>query len=428
MPSRATGARFSSDEQLLAAADEAGHVRVIHLATGAELTYFAGGRGTGTKVDFSPDGQLLVSSDSRHHVRLWPVPKWMPTILRGHRDGAHHITYSHDGALLLSDSLDKTLRIWTDDGTSRPLTGHADVVYGSAFLRNGMVASASWDGTVRFWDLRRNRAKTRTEHSAALWAFATSPDRRLVATGGEDRDIRVWSEHGEPLSRLRGHTATIYDLTFVDSRRLLSASEDGTVRLWSADGNTPPRVLASHQNGAWTVAAASDGTLASGGGDGLVRLYMPGGATQTILTQHRGRVAKVIFSPDSRALVSIGTDDTLMLCDRQGTCETQRAFRTGFRTAAFSSDGRYLAAGTNDGTLILRKLDTDQVAFVTAHAHWVLALRFSPNGKELVTAGMDGEIKRWRINDLEPLLVPRGSKELHSWLHRTGTRGSPAVP
>jgi WD40 repeat protein len=428
MPSRATGARFSADEQLLAAADEAGHVRVIDLASGAQATYFAGGRGTGTKVDFSPDGQLLVSSDSSHSIRLWPVPKWLPTILRGHRDGAHHISYSQDGSLLLSDSLDKTLRIWAYDGTSRPLTGHTDVVYGSSFLRNGMVASASWDGTVRFWDLHRNRARMRTEHSAALWAFAASPDRRLVATGGEDRDIRIWSERGEPLYCLRGHTATIHDLAFVDSRRLLSASEDGSVRLWSVDEHTPPSVLASHQNGAWTVAAASDGTLASGGGDGLVRLYAQDGATTTVLTQHRGRVTKVLLSPDSRTVVSIGTDDALMICDRHGTCETQRAFRTGFRTAAFSNDGRYLAAGTNDGTLVVRRLDTNRVAFLAAHTHWVLALSFSPDGKELATAGMDGEIKRWRLDDLEPLFVPRASKDLYSWLRRTRTARSFAVP
>jgi WD40 repeat protein len=77
--------------------------------------------------------------------------------LGGKRDIVHAQTWSKDGRLLASASLDHTLKLWDmPAGKERAtLKGHGDVVAAVAFNPDGkLVASGSADGTVKLWELR----------------------------------------------------------------------------------------------------------------------------------------------------------------------------------------------------------------------------------------------------------------------------------
>src|SRR5262245_2120285 len=72
---------------------------------------------------------------------------------------------------------------------------------------------------------------------APVWALAISPDGKLLASGGTDAAVTLWStETGKRLDPLKGHTAEIAShqgLDFSpDGKRLASASYDGTTRVW----------------------------------------------------------------------------------------------------------------------------------------------------------------------------------------------------
>jgi WD40 repeat protein len=74
--------------------------------------------------------------------------------LEGHGESVTSIAFSHDSALLASASWDKTVRIWrTDTGEcQQTLEGHSDWVTSIAFSHDSaLLASASNDNTVRIW-------------------------------------------------------------------------------------------------------------------------------------------------------------------------------------------------------------------------------------------------------------------------------------
>jgi WD40 repeat protein len=153
---------------------------------------------------------------------------------------------------------------------------------------------------------------------------------------------------GRPLATLKGHTGTVWDvLLSADGRLLASGGGDGTVRLWETTTGRPLATLKGHTGGVWGVALSADGRLlASGGGDGIVRLWSladtrdhgenmlgmqeaGGGQLLATLKGHTGVVRGVALSADGRLVISGGYDGTVRLWESStGTClRTLRAER-----------------------------------------------------------------------------------------------------
>src|SRR2546428_290617 len=111
--------------------------------------------------------------------------------------------------------------------------GHSDKVFSVAWSPNGKaLASASFDGTV--W-IRTNHAgmvplngmKVLPEnhliyrgHSGPVYAVAWSPDGHVLASGGQDGTIHIWSPLDGELQRIsRTHTGAIKALCWSPNGR-----------------------------------------------------------------------------------------------------------------------------------------------------------------------------------------------------------------
>ena len=271
-----------------------------------------------TALSVSPNGTALAVGQANGRVTEWDLdPESYPAVLTRHADWVYNVAYSPDG-VLASASKDGTVKVWNRFASTyqwTTLRGHAGEVTAVAYSPDGSrLASASEDGTVRLWeaDGGLDEVGRLQGHDGWVWDVTFSPDGTLLASGSEDRTARLWDvDTGALIQTLEAHTSTVSGVAFSpDGSTLATASWDGTVRLWDVSSGSVVGVLSGHTDWIYDVAFSPAGDLmASASADGAVILWDPvEGSGVAILEHGRAPVRKLAFTSDGRLLVTIADD------------------------------------------------------------------------------------------------------------------------
>lgn len=247
-------------------------------------------------------------------------------------------------------------------------------------------------------------------HKNAAQTVAISPDGQLIATGGQDKMIKLWRRDGKLLGSWRGHKDIVTAVEFTpDGQRLVSASWDQTIKLWNLE-DTVLRTIQGHQDLIRSIAISPEGQhIASGSEDGTVKLWRLDGTLLNTLIGHKDAVWSVTFSPDGQMLASSGFDNTIKLWNLDGTLlKTLKGVNQGNQSSefdhivslVFSPDGQRLAAGTWYNRIQIWQHDGTLVQTLEGHESTVISLAFSPNGQTLASASWDDTIKLWSIEGI----------------------------
>lgn len=420
-----------------------GTVRLWDLDTGHPLRALDGMHHA---VDLAPDGRQAAGVGSDGLVRLWDLTdgSCLRTFTPYYRSGdtaVHTLRLLPSACLVVAGTSDGTVLGW-DLATGRvryalegygrgPLEASADgrlLVFACAdglvclrdpdhartravlpardtlpvplaLRRDGRVVAAAPHGQgVRLWD-PETCARLGTVHGHAD-CLDLSPDGRFVAGGDHDGAVRLWERAtGRTLRTFRGHRGRVESVLFLDDgQHLLTGARDGTARRWrlpepytaTAHLSRPRRhaeLNSLHSRAAALVAEAERALRDGRCADAL-----------TLLTRARATPGHE-RAPAALAVWRALAGDRRVTRTGLGAAWPARVvarFDTAADALAVSPDGR-TAAVRLAGTLHLVDVASGERGPVIEDlpAAWGKVVRFSADGRTVLTATRDGSLDAW---------------------------------
>ncbi|RDA84734.1 hypothetical protein CP532_5239 [Ophiocordyceps camponoti-leonardi (nom. inval.)] len=319
--------------------------------------------------------------------------------------------------LSASSSVVKTARTSSLLAPVMELSGHSGEIFSAKFDPTGdLIASGSMDRSIMLWRTYgacENYGLLKG-HKGAVLDLQWSRDSGTLYSASADTHVASWDvELGTRIRRYVGHEEVVnaVDISRRGAEVLVSGSDDSTIGIW--DPRTKKAAEHIQTNFPITaIAISEDGTqVFSGGIDNDIRVWdLRKKSLKYSLLGHTDTIMSVRLSRDDESLASYAMDSTVRTWDARSFAPTERRIRTfdgadkGFEQnllgVSWNPDGKRIAAGSADGTVLVWSTDTGKLLYkLPGHKGAVNCVDFSPTEEPiLLSASSDrtillGELK-----------------------------------
>lgn len=363
---------FSADGGTLAASDRSNALKVWGTSDGEERLSLAVELVSGLAL--SPEGASLAFSD-HGRVEVRQVEGGGPLHAWSFQGAIQYAQLSPDGEALLVYSDGYALYDLADGSLRYRLVEDPflETNRGATFSPGGdRLAACTYTyeddrpPVVAFWEAARGARERNFEGRWADWLLFTPPGDRLLLVG-EDLEV-MDADSGEVIQRIAGGVAWVEQAAIGPDGRLVAVADSGD---WEARKS---------QVVVYDLAA------------GAVRYRL----------EHEGNVLAVVISPDGAAIAS-GVGRRVFLWNaadgaQSGVLEAPGEAGAWTRALAYSPDGRVLAQGL-ERTIVLWDVAAGvPLGALSGHSEAVTALAFTPDGRWLVSASLDGTVGLWGLD------------------------------
>ncbi|KAG2066807.1 WD40 repeat-like protein [Suillus decipiens] len=201
--------------------------------------------------------------------------------------------------------------------------------------------------------------------------------------------------------KFKGHENSVFGVAVSPDRcHMMTASADKTVRLWDLESGVVLKKMEGHRRGVRALGVSRNGQwIASGdcGGE-LIAWNRDGESLIQPIKAHSEWITSLDFTPDNTFLASGSSDETAIIWNTK-TWQAQGNpinCRSAIHCVRYSPSGEHLAIATDD-IQIWNTGTRECIAKFKGHESWIMSLAWTPNGKQLISAGGgdDPTIRIW---------------------------------
>ncbi|XP_022325950.1 WD repeat-containing protein 47-like isoform X3 [Crassostrea virginica] len=254
-------------------------------------------------------------------------------------------------------------------------------------------------------------------HKGSIYCIAWSPMGDLLATGSNDKTIKMFQYNMDmnsqgPEMELSFHDGTVRDMVFmqdtINRSSLLISGGAGDCKIYVTDCETgmPVRAMAGHSGHVYALHSWGGCMFVSGSADKTARFWdlRASTAITVVPSSTASAFASVCVDPSGRLLASGHEDGSVMLYDIRGSRGIQ-SFRphTGeCRTVRFSMNAFYLLTGSYDKKIIMTDMHGDLLrplpsVVVAEHQDKVIQCRWHPTQLAFTSTSADRHVTCWGL-------------------------------
>ncbi|CAL5209313.1 unnamed protein product [Lathyrus oleraceus] len=323
---------------------------------------FTGHTGELYAASCSPTDMTLVATGGGDDKGfLWQINNgdWASE-LNGHTDSVSSLGFSHDGKFLATGSFDGTVKVWDVAGNLKgTLDGPEGGVQWLRWHPRGNVLIAGFDDSSTVWMWNTDNfafLMSFNGHASSVTCGDFTPDGRIICTGSDDATLRIWNpKSGESIHVVRGHPYHTEGITCLainsTSTIALTGSQDGSVHFVNITTGRVVSTVPSHSSSIECVGFAPSGTWALIGGMDKMTIWDIENSLARSTCDHEYGVTCLTWLGAS--YVATGSmDGAVRLWDsRSGECVKMfRGHSEGIQTLSLSANREYLVSASLDHT------------------------------------------------------------------------------
>lgn len=420
--SGSSAAALAPNGAYVAIADPDGALRIVAVADGRARRIESFGPPASAAV-FSRDGSTLVTVHGQGLLHVWDMDTGFMT--QRLRTGGVEISsaiVSDDGSLVAAPTDDGPIVVWdARSGEQLMLRGHRDVVNAIDFSADGRtLASSSFDGDLRIWQLPTERARVIEASPSAIEWVGFAGERAVTVS---EVSVSIWSLDGgrqdkfppgddDPfalrLPALDEELPEVEPEAWVRADPVTGCIVRAGTRLerWTPEGGAQT-VLEEH-GGLERASCAADRLALWAEWDPRIRVIDGRGQLVADLTGDAPRPGDL---PRPRAVALSPDGDRVVELDGRGAVRLwsapawqPRLLGEGLGELglpAWSADGARLAVPHGTAIEVWRVSDGNRTT-LEAHTKEVSAVTFAPGGELVASVGADATVRLWRLGSAQP--------------------------
>jgi serine/threonine protein kinase len=270
---------------------------------------------------------------------------------------------------------------------------------------SALIASGGNDNNVRLWETQTGATRILGECDEGTSGFsyvsavAFTPDGQHVISGSNDRMVRLWNvETGEV--RVLGtasHPVRAVSISR-DGKLIVAGCSDGTIHLLNVLTGEM-RALGQCEGVVWAVAfSPTADSVASESDDNTIRIWNLNTSRMRLLASQDSDVRSLSYSPDGKHIAFGGWSQSVRLLHvRSGNIRTLGKCEDVVRSVAFSPDGRTVASASDDRTIRVWDVETGADNVLGYCDEVASAVGFSPDGQSLASGSWDSTVRIWKV-------------------------------
>ena len=245
-------------------------------------------------------------------------------------------------------------------------------------------------------------------NDTGIWRLAYLPDGQRVATSSDGGTVKVWNlESGEQEGTSMEHKNNITGLAVTrDGSKIISSYHGGVIKVWNVESHQVIEEW-THPGSYPKIAISPDDRLIAVGTIWRVGIYTMEGRQVNESIEVGEVVLSMCFSPDGKKLACGTQDDILVYAVQSGTLILRplEVHQECVYDVLWSPDGSRLFSGSDDGKIRYWNSDTgEQIGHPwKGHTGWICSLSLSPDGSILATASSDYTVRFWDATTGNPI-------------------------
>ena len=440
-PRRIKSAEFSPDGSCVAVVSDGDNAIVFRVADGKPIAQLTGHAARILSMNFSADGTKILTVSGDGTAIIWSPDFASSDKTRrfndAHDDIIFQIDFDSTGKKLLTGSYDETARVWNlaTQGLICTYEGHESEIVAVDFNSNGTkAATLDAKGNLHIWDAGTGEALIRINPESDEFAKQISraaagvrrqvlgfpgplstgifsPDDSCVVLFHQDSMKVFDAKTGTIKTTLQGATACGWPVFSHDSKLVsileMNARDAGVWELES--GKMVTRLNGKHNPLIMLQFSPNDDRIITGDmlGRTIIWNSRDGEQPLKVLKREASIIRTCRYSPDGRFIMSVdGTSSVIWDAESGEMLTVLQGHTTEIKDIRVSPDKtRFITWATNDKVIVwdFKKPKANPLMSIKGDA-MLLQVRWTPDGKDVITAWSNGKIEVWSgatVQDLQ---------------------------